>query len=228
MLLAIDTATTLTGLALYGPQGPLAESVWESGRNHTAQLLPQIDVLLRYAGAAPADITVLAVGLGPGSWSGLRVGLSLVKGMALAADLPLIGIPTLDALAYQYMPTTLPVYPLIRLGRERYATASFAARDRLERLAPDRNLTLSELCAEVSGPALFCGDLDAATIAGLRRGLGDRAVLPLPAACLRRPAFLAELAWQRHLEQRYDDLTTLEPIYLGEPVRAPATGARPS
>ncbi|MFN3374735.1 MAG: tRNA (adenosine(37)-N6)-threonylcarbamoyltransferase complex dimerization subunit type 1 TsaB, partial [Chloroflexus sp.] len=77
-------------------------------------------------------------------------------------------------------------------------------------------------------PALFCGDLDAATIAGLRRGLGDRAVLPLPAARLRRPAFLAELAWQRHLEQRYDDLTTLEPIYLGEPVRAPDAGARPS
>ncbi|MCS6889359.1 MAG: tRNA (adenosine(37)-N6)-threonylcarbamoyltransferase complex dimerization subunit type 1 TsaB [Chloroflexus sp.] len=228
MLLAIDTATALTGLALYGPHGPLAESVWESGRNHTAQLLPQIDTLLRYAGATPADVTVIAVGLGPGSWSGLRVGLSLAKGMALAGDLPLIGMSTLEALAYQYLPTTLPVYPLIRLGRERYATAPFMARDRLERLAPDRNLTLGELCAVVSGRAFFCGDLDAATIAGLQRGLGDRAVFPLPAARLRRPSFLAELAWQRHLEQRYDDVATLEPIYLGEPVRAPMTGAQPS
>lgn len=225
MLLAIDTATALTGLALYGPHGLLAESVWESGRNHTAQLLPQIDTLLRYAGATPADVTVIAVGLGPGSWSGLRVGLSLAKGMALAGDLPVIGMSTLEALAYQYLPTTLPVYPLIRLGRERYATAPFMARDRLERLAPDRNVTLGELCAVVSGRAFFCGDLDAATIAGLQRGLGDRAVFPLPAARLRRPSFLAELAWQRHLEQRYDDVATLEPIYLGEPVRAPVTGA---
>ncbi len=116
MLLAIDTATALTGLALYGPQGPLAESIWESGRNHTAQLLPQIDTLLRYIGASPGDITVLAVSLGPGSWSGLRVGLSLAKGMALAGDLPLIGISTLEALAYQYVPTPLLVYPLIRLA----------------------------------------------------------------------------------------------------------------
>ncbi len=228
MLLAIDTATSLTGLALYGPHGPLAESVWESGRNHTAHLLPQIDALLRYARATPADVTAIAVGLGPGSWSGLRVGLSMAKGMALAGNLPLIGIATLDALAYQYLPTTLPVYPLIRLGRERYATAPFAARDRLERLGPDRNLTLAELCAEVQGRALFCGDLDAATIAGLQRGLGDRAVIPAPAARLRRPAFLAELAWQRHLERQADDLATLEPIYLGEPVRAPAAGQRAS
>ena len=219
MLLAIDTATALTGLALYGPQGPLAESIWESGRNHTAQLLPQIDTLLRYIGASPGDITVLAVSLGPGSWSGLRVGLSLAKGMALAGDLPLIGISTLEALAYQYVPTPLLVYPLIRLGRERYATAPFAAHERFERLAPDRNLTLSELCAEVDKPAFFCGDLDLATVAGLQRGLGERAVLPSPAARLRRPAFLAELAWQRHIAQRYDDLATLEPIYLGEPVR---------
>ncbi|WP_298815968.1 tRNA (adenosine(37)-N6)-threonylcarbamoyltransferase complex dimerization subunit type 1 TsaB [Chloroflexus sp.] len=225
MLLAIDTATAFTGLALYSPRGPLAECVWESGRNHTAQLLPQIDTLLRYVGATPADLTALAVSLGPGSWSGLRVGLSLAKGMALAGDLPLIGIPTLDALAYQYLPTALPVYPLIRLGRERYATAPFILRQRLERLAPDRNLTLGELCAEISGRALFCGDLDPATMAALQRGLGERAVFPLPAARLRRPAFLAELAWQRHLEQRYDDLATLEPIYLGEPVRAPVTGA---
>lgn len=225
MLLAIDTATALTGLALYGPNGPLAESVWESGRNHTAQLLPQIDTLLRYVGATPADLTVLAVSLGPGSWSGLRVGLSLAKGMALAGDLPLIGIATLEALAYQYLPSLLPVYPLIRLGRERYATAPFAARDRLERLGPDRNLTLSELCAMVNEGAFFCGDLDSATLAGLQRGLGERAVFPIPAARLRRPSFLAELAWQRHLERHYDDLATLEPIYLGEPVRAPVAGA---
>lgn len=222
MLLAIDTATALTGLALYDAHGPLAESVWGSGRNHTAQLLPQIDALLRYIGATPADVTVLAVGLGPGSWSGLRVGLSLAKGMALAGDLPLIGIATLEALAYQYAPTPLPVYPLIRLGRDRYATAPFVAQDCLERLAPDRNLTLAELCADVSGRALFCGDLDAATIAALQRGLGERAVLPAPAARVRRPAYLAELAWQRHLARDYDDLATLEPRYLGEPVRTPA------
>lgn len=220
MLLAIDTATGLTGLALYDDSGPRAECVWESGRNHTAQLLPQLDTLLRHVGAARGDLRAVAVALGPGSWSGLRVGMSVAKGLALAGGLPLLGVGTLDALAYQHGRPRLPVYPLVRLGRARFATAPFLPDGHGPgRQGPDRNLSLEELCAEVGGPALFCGDLDAETSAELRRCLGPRAALPAPAAGLRRPAFLAELAWRRHAAGETDDLTTLEPLYLGEPVK---------
>jgi tRNA threonylcarbamoyladenosine biosynthesis protein TsaB len=220
MLLAIDTATALTGLSLYTEMGPRAECVWESGRNHTAHLLPQLDLLLRHAGVGRADLRAVAVALGPGSWSGLRVGLSVAKGLALAGGLSLLGISTLDALAYQHGRPDLPTYPLIRLGRERFATAPFlpdAAGP--GRQGPDRNLSLDQLCAELSGPALLCGDLDGATLEHLRRATGAALQVPPPAAALRRPAFLAELAWRRLGAGESDDLATLEPIYLGEAVK---------
>jgi tRNA threonylcarbamoyladenosine biosynthesis protein TsaB len=221
MLLAIDTSTMETGLALYDEGGARAEAAWRSGRNHTAQLLPQLDLLLRHVGVGRADLRAVAVALGPGSWSGLRVGMSVAKGLALAGGLALLGVGTLDILAYQHARPRLPIYPLLRLGRERFATARFdgdAARQE-----PDRNVTLAELCAELEGRAIFCGDLDGAVQGELRRGLGQRAIFPGPAAGLRRPAFLAELAWRRYAAGERDDLVTLEPIYLGEPVKSRAS-----
>lgn len=220
MLLAIDTSTTVTGLALYTADGPLAEATWESRRNHTAQLLPQLDLLLRHVGVARNELRAIAVALGPGSWSGLRVGMSTAKGIALAADLPIIGVGTLDALAYQQRGATAPIVPVLRLGRERYAAATFRCRTQLERRSPDQNHTLAELAALVHERTLFCGDVDAPLREQLTRLTDGRALFPNPAANLRRPAYLAELAWQRYQSGDHDTLATLEPIYLGEAVKA--------
>lgn len=219
MLLAIDTSTAHTGLACYDERGVLGECVWQSGRDHGSQLLPQLTLLLRHVGRAQAEISAVAVALGPGSWSGLRVGLSTAKGLALARSLPLVGIGTLDALAYQYERPGATTVPLIRLGRERYASGGppLPGQGRIG-LEP-RNVTLAELAAEVTGRALFCGDVDAEVQAALRERLGDRALFPAPAARVRRPAYLAELAWLRLQAGAADDLAALEPIYLGEPVK---------
>jgi tRNA threonylcarbamoyladenosine biosynthesis protein TsaB len=176
-------------------------------------------MLLRHCGIARSDLRVIAVALGPGSWSGLRVGMSVAKGLALAADLPLIGISTLEALAYQQAGSTAPIFPLIRLGRERFASAEFRCRERLERRSADQNYTLPELAARVKERTLFCGDLDQPLRDELTRSTDGRARFPHAAATLRRPAFLAELAWQRHQASTYDDMITLEPIYLGEAVK---------
>jgi tRNA threonylcarbamoyladenosine biosynthesis protein TsaB len=226
MLLAIDSSTAQTGLALYDARGLLGECVWHSGREHSAQLLPQLTLLLRHLGRAREEIAAVAVALGPGSWSGLRVGMSTAKGFALARDLPVIGIGTLDALAYQHERPGATTIPLIKLGRERYATGGMPAqsgaparRGEARRAIEPRNVTLAEVAAEVTGRALFCGDVDAEVQAALRERLGSRALFPSPAASARRPGYLAELAWQRLQAGDTDDLATLEPIYLGQPVR---------
>lgn len=220
MLLAIDTATAQTGLACYDDEGLLGECMWRSGRDHTAQLLPQLTLLLRHLGRAHDEIGAVGVSLGPGSWSGLRVGLSAAKGLALAGGLPLIGVGALDALAYQHERARMLVVPLIRLGRERFATAAPASGSGPRAALEPRNVTLAELCAEINGRALFCGDIDADVRAALREKLGDRAQFPTPAANARRPAYLAELAWRRLQAGATDDLATLEPIYLGQPVKS--------
>jgi tRNA threonylcarbamoyladenosine biosynthesis protein TsaB len=102
MLLAIDTSTNQTGLACYDETGLLGECVWHSGRDHSVQLLPQLTLLLRHLGRSRDSISAVAVALGPGSWSGLRVGMSTAKGFALARDVPIIGVGTLEALLYQH------------------------------------------------------------------------------------------------------------------------------
>ena len=219
MLLAIDTSTTQTGLALYHEQGVIAECTWQSGRNHTAQVLPQLDMLLRHTNLRRDSLRAIAVASGPGSWSGLRVGMSIAKALVLAANLPLLGVGTLDVLAYAHAPSPLPVLPLIRLGRDRFATAQFAAGDPPERGEADRNTTLEQLAAAIDQPTLFCGDLDAAVRNELSARLGDRARFPRLAANHRRAACLAEIAWQRWQRGETDDPVALEPIYLGEAVQ---------
>lgn len=218
MLLAIDTSTTYTGLALLDAGELIGEAAWASGRNHSAQLLPQLDLLMRHCGVGRTALRAVGVALGPGSWSGLRVGMSVAKGLALAGGLALLGVSTLECLAYQQQRPGLSIYPLIRLGRERFASAEFVLGDTLERRSPDRNVGLAELCAQVSGRALFCGDLDTTLREQIRQELGSRAHFPTPASNLRRPAFLAELAWARLQAGEQDDLAALEPLYLGEAV----------
>lgn len=212
MLLAIDTSTNSIGLACYAEGGLLAEWSWDSGRDHTTQLTAQIDLLLRRIHHGQSDLRAIAVARGPGSWSGLRVGLSVAKGIALALDLPLVGVGTLEALIYQHSGQGLPVVPLIRLGRERFATSDPTS-------GAPQNTTLTTVATEVGVPTLFCGDIDAEVRAALTQQLGGRARFPSPAAALRRAGYLAELAWRRLQAGDTDDLAALEPIYLGQPVR---------
>jgi tRNA threonylcarbamoyladenosine biosynthesis protein TsaB len=225
MLLAIDTSTALTGVACYDESGLLGECTWESGRNHTAHLMPQLQMLLRHIHRRPNEIRAVAVALGPGSWSGLRVGMSVAKGMVVAGGLSLLGVGTLDVLAAPHQHRRLPVAPLLRLGRERFAVAWFDESDGWRRVSEYENVTLDELCTRITEPTLLCGDIDAAMREHLRRDTSERAVFPSPAANLRRPGYLAELAWPRFVAGEHDSLETLEPLYLGEPVKPPAARA---
>ncbi|WP_026370996.1 tRNA (adenosine(37)-N6)-threonylcarbamoyltransferase complex dimerization subunit type 1 TsaB [Kallotenue papyrolyticum] len=223
MLLAIDTSTDDAGIALYDDGRVLAECAWHSGRRHAEQVLPLIDTLLRQLDATPADLRGLAVALGPGSWSGLRVGLSLAKAIALARQVPLVGVPTLDVLAYPHRHGALPVVPLVRLGRDRYGAAVYRHVDGWRRVGAMRNLALEEL-PTLTDAGLFCGDVDAAARDLLLQRLGAAAAFAMGADNVRRPAALAELAWQRLRAGAHDDLVALEPIYLGSPVKERGQG----
>lgn len=151
------------------------------------------------------------------------MGLSLAKGIALAGNVPLIGIGTLDALAYQHQQPLIPIYPLISLGREQIATARFQLTTTWQRQSEYLNLSLPELAHAVANDdqVLFCGDTPATLRESLRELLGPQAQFVGPATALRRTGYLAELAWQRLQRGEQDVLATLEPIYLGAAVRIP-------
>ena len=125
MLLAIDTSTRYAGVALSEDGRVVSSRSWWSAVNHTAELMPAVSQLLGAAGVAVNDLEGIAVALGPGGFSALRVGMSVAKGLALASGKPLVGIGTLDAEAQPYWQTGLPVCALLDAGRSEVSSAHF-------------------------------------------------------------------------------------------------------
>ena len=98
-VLGIETATTVCAAALAIDDAVVAEESREERYIHAEMLLPMLDAVLRRSGCRPGDLAGVAVSIGPGSFTGLRIGLSVAKGLAFAADLPIAAVPTLRALA---------------------------------------------------------------------------------------------------------------------------------
>ena len=99
MLVAIDTATGYASLALHDGLRVRVEHTWESPRRHTVELLPRLVAALEQLDVGADHLSGVAVSRGPGSFTGLRVGMAVAKGLALARGLPLVGVPTLDVVA---------------------------------------------------------------------------------------------------------------------------------
>lgn len=220
MLLAVDTSTAQVGLAVYDGAQVIGEYAWRSSQRHTVELAPAVSNLLSRSGLTMDNIQALGVALGPGSFTSLRVGLSLVKGLSLARHLPLVGIPTLDILAANQPASRLPLLAAIQAGRGRLAVGWYKSSKRgWQAKGPARVASIEELVDEIRVPSILCGEFTAED----RQRLAKDEVnvkLTSPAQSVRRPAVLAELAWARWQNGDVDDDASLAPIYLhtAEPV----------
>ena len=219
MLLALDTATRLAGIALYsGDHGLLAEYSWHSANRHTAELMPRVAQMLTQAGVASTDLRAVAVALGPGSFTGLRVALAAAKGLALAQNLALLGVPTLDVVAYPHSRQPLPVIAVVQAGRGRVCWAPYAhSPTGWAASAPYGLATIAALAATIFHPTMIAGELAPADREQLAKMSGGQAVLLPPALSVRRPGCLAEIGWARYAAGERDDPASLNPIYLHEP-----------
>jgi len=193
LLLAIDTSTSYAGLALHDGERVWAEQTWWSGRHHNEQLLEQMSRLFELVGCSVQALGAVAVARGPGSFTGVRVGLSVAKGLALGRGIPLVGVESLDALADAFAAAPLPVRPVVEAGRGRWLTALFrGGPNGMERQGEYRNVDLAGLVALGAEPALFCGELSPQARQALAERYGDAVRVASPAAGLRRSAYLAE------------------------------------
>ena len=219
MLLAVDTSTRAIGVALFDGPRVLSEMTWISKNHHTVELAPAVEQTLSQVGAHINDLQALGVAIGPGSFTGLRIGLAFAKGLALSHRLPLVGIPTLDVVA-----AGLPATPKSRLaavieaGRRRLAVGWYQSRNGVWQGSGElQNLTIEEFVASIKAETLVCGELSGE----LRERLSQtKSAIPSPIHCVRRPAILAELAWNRWRMNDTDDPALLKPIYLhhGDPI----------
>ncbi|MEP7356346.1 MAG: tRNA (adenosine(37)-N6)-threonylcarbamoyltransferase complex dimerization subunit type 1 TsaB, partial [Anaerolineales bacterium] len=214
-------------LALHDGQSVAAESTWQTDQFHTAELAPQAALLLRRAGVEPAQLQAIAVAIGPGSYTGLRIGLGFAKGLSLAQGVPLVGVPTLDGLMRAQPQRAERALALLQAGRGRVSAAPYRWEARRARYEADGAIRVldwaalgAELAAEApeAGPIYIAGEMDAAG-SELLRGLRGKVRLASPAQSLRRAGYLAEIGWER-LKNAPDDPSRLAPVYGGLPAGA--------
>jgi len=212
LLLAIDTATKSMGVAVHDGGAILAEVVWTGKGYHTVDLAPEVGLILNRIGTNVDHLTAVAVVTGPGSFTGLRIGLALAKGMALSHKLDLVGIPTHEVVAYGQPRRKEEMVAVIRAGRSRLSTVRFVYKQEgWQQQGSPLNQTWDELIESLESPVYLCGELDS----GDRKRLAEneRVILASPALCVRRPGVLADLGWQRLRAGKIIHPAQLIPIY---------------
>jgi len=217
MELSIDTSTAWGGLAISLEGSLVAELTWKPGQNHTSELFPNIERLLATAGLESRSLTSIFVARGPGSFNGLRAGISAAKGLAFSLNLPIVGVSTLEIEAYPFAFTGLPLCPLHDAGRGEIAAALYRHIDTWQCLVEEHVTTVDALCREVKEQTIFCGEIPPAATGVIKTALGASAIIPAPHERLRRTCCLASLGWQRLKSGRTDNIATLQPIYLRLP-----------
>jgi tRNA threonylcarbamoyladenosine biosynthesis protein TsaB len=215
MLLALDTATRSISLALHDGQSVIAEHTWRTADHHTVELAPTAALLLRRAGVEPRQLSGLAVALGPGSYTGLRIGLGFAKGLALAHNTPLVGVPTFEILLRAIEPRAEAVLAIIPAGRGRISAAQYRWQGEWIADGPTRLTDWNAVAADIHEPTFICGEVDDAGRAALRQ-CKPLVTLASPAQSLRRASYLAEIGWER-LRQPTVAASVLAPIYGGSP-----------
>ncbi len=218
-LLAVETSTLTGAVSLVDGERVMAECRVNVAVTHSERLLAAVEHVLGAAQWRLGDLDGLAVAVGPGSFTGLRIGVSTVKALAFATGLPVAGIPTLDALAWLLPWARVPVCPILDARKgEVYAGLYRTDAGRLERLWEYRTCAPEVLAADLEatgvGPVVFVGDGVGAYGAVLSALLGPGARLAPPALRLPSASTVADLARAAFGRGEVADPLQLVPLYV--------------
>jgi tRNA threonylcarbamoyl adenosine modification protein YeaZ len=217
MELTIDTSSGTASVAVSHKGEVLASLTWKTSQNHTMELLPNLVCLLQQVKVDLDSIEAIIVAKGPGSFNGLRVGISTAKGLAFALNIPLLGVNTLESEAYTFAFTRLLLRPIHKAGREEIATALYRQKDNEWQCLEAENLTtVKTLCRKIKQKTLFCGEIPADIIWEIQQKLGKQAIIS-QSNSPSRASSLAILGWRKLSRGEQDDPVTLQPLYLRPP-----------
>jgi tRNA threonylcarbamoyladenosine biosynthesis protein TsaB len=217
-ILAIETSTMLGGAAVVDSDaGVLAEVRVNVKAAHSGRLMAQVDSVLRQAGLSPSGLDALAVATGPGSFTGLRIGLGTAKGMAFATGLPLVAVPTLESFASVFMHARHPVCPMLDARKKEVYAALFAFDETGdERLMPEAAIRPRELAEKLLPYPRVILTGEGARLYGdvFTEVLGDRALFAPHHLMVPSAAAVASLGLRMAAENRYEDPAALSPRYV--------------
>lgn len=214
ILLALDTSTRAVGLSLFNGAQVINETTWLSHDHHTVELAPAVNEALLKSNLSIKEVGAITVAIGPGSFTGLRIGLALAKGLAIVRHIPIIGVPTLDILAMGQAQSDIPMIAALRAGRGRFAAGMYKfENEKWTSQQPVEVFTPEALVESIQSQTLLCGEFNREEREYFIRQQ-PLARLAAPSACIRRPAILAELGWKLWQQGKVDDPASLAPIYL--------------
>jgi tRNA threonylcarbamoyladenosine biosynthesis protein TsaB len=219
-ILAADTSTMSGGLALLDDENLTVEWTLRSGRTHNRTLLKSIDSLLREAGWDLETIDAFAVASGPGSFTGLRIGMATMKVLAWARGKAYASICSLDALALPFCFSTNPVCALLDARKGEVYCALYRPDGKgglgleIQHSAMTPSRLAESLIYKVSQPVIFCGDGWTTYNSTLRKKLGELVLEPPAFFHIIRAASIGELARRRFVKGESDDPRFSSPLYL--------------
>jgi tRNA threonylcarbamoyladenosine biosynthesis protein TsaB len=208
LLLALDTSTGTASVAVFDGQQVLSETTWLAGREHSTRLLVEVGIALERIGRGSNDLTGLVVARGPGSFTGVRVAVSVAKGMASGLGVPAWGVGSLDVVALGAEPSDIPVRAVIEAGRGRYATTLYV--DGVAQTEPQL-ATCEQLVALITVPTVVIGEVRAPDRE--RLGANRHVRLAPTASSARRAGYLAELGWRSVRAGAPGDPHSLDAVY---------------
>lgn len=219
-VMGLDSAGPVAALAIVFRGQPVAELV-HCAASHGAELPAAVEELLRRAGMGLRDIRAIAAGTGPGSFTGLRVGLSYVKGLAMALGCSLVGVPTFDSIALkalEYVPsaptnTTVCIVSDARRG-EVYAGLYRVVSDGLEKVAEPSVLSLQRLVLQLPAEAIVAGDKTVYGVSGLLDSRGVRSTVLNEVELNLRGRYVAAIGAERLASGEVDPPAALQPLYV--------------
>jgi tRNA threonylcarbamoyladenosine biosynthesis protein TsaB len=217
-MLAMDTTTLVLGVAVLEEGKVLGEVTTNLSKKHSVRLMPTVDSLLKDLDLRIEDIDVLAVTDGPGSYTGIRIGVTTAKTIAWARKIPLYTESSLTVLAMNGLRFSGLVVPLFDARRQRVYTGIYRPDyQHLTEVLPQQVMPLDDLLSELTKhdePVLFLGDDGKKFQEKIMDQLGTRAVMGLPAENIPRPSQLAWLAWQKMEKGISPASETMTPNYL--------------
>ena len=217
-ILAVDTSALTLSVALTEDKKPVAQTILNTGHTHSETLLPALERLMDFASWKVSDIDLFAVSEGPGSFTGVRIGVSFVKGLAFGGK-KCVGVSTLEALAYNLLGFKGIISPVMDARRGQFYNALFVSDGKsLTRLSEDRAISAEELEKELEKygdtSVYLCGD--GYEIA--RKMLKNENIEDTPEALLKQNAYsVAVVALKEYEKGNATDDSTLSPTYLRVP-----------
>lgn len=213
-VLGIDTATPIGSIGLIRNDEVIAEYVLNVIETHSARLMPALDDMLRRASVDISEIDAIAVTRGPGSFTGVRVGVATAKGLAFALRKPIVGVTSLDVLAFNLRFYDGIICPMLDARRGEVYAAIYRGGERLERISDYLCSPVDEVIDLINEPALFSGSGARRYRETIERRLGGRAVFADHVFDLPRGSVVAMLGLERLRRGESDELFGFVPLYL--------------